>query len=450
MDLPKRIQANAMFGALAGNVLLAMLSTAADHSEVTGLGADYVVVDRWGFDDRQVLSDAPSLVRLPDGALLCAYPRIGDRQTGNLRVFRSEDDGQTWQQVPDRVAFSSGRLFLHEGKVYYLGIGPSSHRDRIQISRSEDGGRSWAAPVTLFEGRFYCTSTAMVIDGGTLYWAYGTSPFNAPGSRIVAVAGNLDGDLLDPDQWRISNKLAFPPDEATTVLDRPGFEGASRKGDNHWLEPNVVKVGDRLLLLVRCRISRYHTSGIAGVAELEDVDGELQLSFAQFHPLPGAQCQFHIVHDDQSGLFWMTSNPVTNSQDLEYYRWLQSLNPKRGTVGFRGAGSGAERRILGLYYSLDALNWFQAGIVAMSRNPMRGFHYTTPLVDGDDLLIVSRTASGDFNQHDNDMITFHRVQDFRTLAVELRPTHPSKFPAAPAGALRETVPDFPGQEKKPR
>ncbi len=102
----------------------------------------------------------------------------------------------------------------------------------------------------------------MVIDGGTLYWAYRASPFNAPGSRIAAVVGNLDGDLLDPEQWRISNELAFPPVEATTVLDRPGFEGASRKGDNHWLEPNVVKVGDRLLLLlVRCRISRYHTSG---------------------------------------------------------------------------------------------------------------------------------------------------------------------------------------------
>ena len=318
--------------------------------------------------------------------------------------------------MPQRVTFTTGRLFMHEGAVYFLGVGPARTRDRILISRSEDGGRTWAEPITLFEGRFYCTSTAMVMTGEKLYWAFGSPPFNADGSCIVAVAANLKGDLMDPKQWRISNHLAFPGQEATASLTRPGFSA-----EDHWLEPNVVKVGDRILVISRCRISRYHTSGIAGIAELQDDDNKLDLRFSQFHPVPGAQCQFHIAYDQVSGLYWMTSNPVTNSQDMSYYKWLMSLKPKKGKVGFMGAGSGAERRILALYYSLDALNWFQAGIVAMSRNPMRGFHYTTPLFDGNDLLIVSRSASGDYNQHDNDMITFHRVKDFRSLAVDLKP-----------------------------
>ncbi len=42
--------------------------------------------------------------------------------------------------------------------------------------------------------------------------------------------------------------------------------------------------------------------------------------------------------------------------------------------------------------------------------------YVTPLPDGDDLLIVSRTAWHSTNNHDNDLVTFHRVPDFRRLA----------------------------------
>ncbi len=69
-----------------------------------------------------------------------------------------------------------------------------------------------------------------------------------------------------------------------------------------------------------------------------------------------------------------------------------------------------------LYYGLDGLNWFQAGCIAMSKNPLQSFMYTVPVVDGDDLLIISRSSQNAPNQHDADTVTFHRVHDFRTLA----------------------------------
>ena len=83
--------------------------------------------------------------------------------------------------------------------------------------------------------------------------------------------------------------------------------------------------------------------------------------------------------------------------------------------------AGNERRFLMLMYSLDALNWFPAGCVAAWPSPGQGFQYNALLVDGDDLLVSSRTAKNAPNQHDNDLVTIHRVHDFRSLALNLHP-----------------------------
>ena len=73
-----------------------------------------------------------------------------------------------------------------------------------------------------------------------------------------------------------------------------------------------------------------------------------------------------------------------------------------------------------LNYSIDGLNWFQAGCVAMSRKVLDSFSYASQVVDGDDLLVLARTSLGGSNQHDTNLITFHRVANFRALALDLR------------------------------
>jgi hypothetical protein len=109
--------------------------------------------------------------------------------------------------------------------------------------------------------------------------------------------------------------------------------------------------------------------------------------------------------------------------------------------GFSGT-PGNMRRILMLNYSIDGLNWFQARCVAMSRNPLESFHYSSQVIVGDDLLVLSRSSIGaanqyrdytwnsgvasgkaklPYNNHDSNMITLHRVKDFRSLALDLRP-----------------------------
>jgi hypothetical protein len=72
-----------------------------------------------------------------------------------------------------------------------------------------------------------------------------------------------------------------------------------------------------------------------------------------------------------------------------------------------------------LIYSADAQNWFQAGCVAMSRRMLDAFSYASSLVDGADLLVLSRTSVNAYNQHNGNLITLHRVQGFRDLALDL-------------------------------
>ena len=113
-------------------------------------------------------------------------------------------------------------------------------------------------------------------------------------------------------------------------------------------------------------------------------------------------------------LYWMLSSPVTDAQNSQ--DWQDEWQSR----GFSNA-MGNERRILMLYYSIDALNWFQAGCVAMWPSLLQAFNYAAPLVSGDDLLIISRTAKNARNQHDADLVTLHRVKRFRSFALDLFP-----------------------------
>ena len=132
-----------------------------------------------------------------------------------------------------------------------------------------------------------------------------------------------------------------------------------RCGNNRWLEPNVLEIGERSRVLSRVEMDAMATANICGVCDLSDEGGKLSLKFAQYYPMPGGQCKFHIVYDDVSRLFWTPATLVTDSQDQVGY--CQQARKRRE---FTGTG-GNERRVQVLMYSADALNWFDAGFVAL-------------------------------------------------------------------------------------
>ena len=165
-------------------------------------------------------------------------------------------------------------------------------------------------------------------------------------------------------------------------------------------------------MLVRTRMDGYATSGMCAVCDLTHENGPLSLRFTQFHPMPGGQNKFHIVYDAAQRLFWTTVNLPTDTQDI------QDREGRLKAQGFAGR-PGNERRFLFLQYSVDALNWFPAGCVAMWHKTSQSFHYVGPLIDGNDLLLLTRTSRDAANQHDSELVTLHRVKDFRSLAFDL-------------------------------
>ena len=208
----------------------------------------------------------------------------------------------------------------------------------------------------------------------------------------------------------------------------------------------VVEIRGELYVLLRTRIDVQLTAGITSVCRLEDDGKTMNYRFVQFYPMPGGQNQFKILYDKKSGLFWTCSTMVPDP--------YQPPDPLADR-GFSGT-PGNMRRILMLNYSIDGLNWFQAGCVAMSKNPLESFHYSSQVIVGDDLLVLSRSSIGaanqyrdytwnsgvasgkaklPYNNHDSNMITLHRVKNFRWLALDIRPD----FEAAAADLARALV-----------
>jgi hypothetical protein len=330
------------------------------------------------------------------------------------KFYRSDDNGVSWTLISSND-LDDGIPFVHDGAIYYLCNRPGRHD--IIIIRSDDEGETWTDPVTLFEGRFWGTSAGFAVRDGRLYCSFGQANedgvFNNRGSRIVALAADLAHDPMDPGAWRISNSLVYPGTPRLLVAafyldyDDPPEDA---RGD-HWLEPSVADVNGTLRVIVRNRIDRYATSHVAAVLEIDDDGTDLGLRFVQFHPMPGAQNDFQIIKDPETGYFWTPVNLPSRSQDSDWHEELKA-------AGFKSE-PGNERRILALLYSVDCLNWFQACIVAMWTRSTQGFQYATPFIDGDDMLFAIRTAEAGGNQHDNDLVTFHRLLGFRDLAIDL-------------------------------
>ncbi|OAM89906.1 hypothetical protein AW736_11365 [Termitidicoccus mucosus] len=69
-----------------------------------------------------------------------------------------------------------------------------------------------------------------------------------------------------------------------------------------------------------------------------------------------------------------------------------------------------------LHFSKNMIDWCFAGLAAVGPSPKQARHYASMDMDGDDLVILSR--SGDArakSAHDGNLITFHRVRNFRDL-----------------------------------
>lgn len=413
---------------VCGPLVLAQEHTvAAVVPEDTAEYYSYFLSNAFASPEAGVLLAAAPVIRVgpgvvaPDGTSVCL-----------VLVSRSRDHGATWEVV-SRLTFTRRveAMLLARGPDVYLLIVPYDKDGILLATASQDQGATWSEPVEVIrhtgtagagsvkkgdrapteavsaaQEHWFCAhQTAMVEVDGRLYLTLSER------CQTVGVAVcDLAKGVLNPMAWRLSAQVEMP---IPAELSRGLFPGPSMR----CLEGNVILVKGRLRVVARAVIDRYGTAGMAAVFDLED-DGVMpKLVFSQLHPLPGGQCKFCIVYDDPSKLYWMASNLPANSQG-----WVETPDnlPK-----------GNDRRILMLWYACDALNWFPAGCIAHTTRLTEAFMYPSLVVDGDDLAILSRTskrveglqeenrAKNGF--HDANFLTFHRVKDFRALALDIFP-----------------------------
>jgi hypothetical protein len=345
----------------------------------------------------------PSIVRLPDGALVASHDFFGPA-AGNrfARILRSTNDGLSWQEITSLDA-SWSNLFLHDGALYFMG--PNRARDQVVLRRSDDGGFTWTEPTNssngiLLTGIFHSSAMPMLVHNGRIWRAMEDQ--NGPSSswgrvfRAFMMSAPVNADLLNAKSWTSSNILAT----STSWL------GGEMNG---WLEGNAVAAPDGSVKNILRVDTNPNQDNIAAVIHCS-ADG----STASFNPegrpgikptdlsgfieLPGATKKFVIRRDLVSGDYWSLSSYIM-PHDL-------GGDPER------------TRNTLALIRSTDLFNWEIRCIVLHHPSAGNyGFHYVDWQFDGEDLIVASRSAWNGDNQHNSNLILFHRVEKFRELEM---------------------------------
>jgi hypothetical protein len=397
-----------------------LLGGTAVPSQSQPLAPDYTVV--WHKPDRERYVEGCGLVRFDKDDIVAVVPVVprsqwsAERRATQSRthIVRSVDGGKTWKPTSE-LPYYSAVPWVHQGRLYLFAMkgGTKFRNDDLLLLRSDDRGKTWSAPLTLAEGHFWNCHTGMVVQGKRLYWAiddisFGMLGVGSRGPRIVA--GDLSENIMDPKSWRLSNPVRFVG--VPEALTSPRFA----EHQSQYLEPNVIQLNGKIRVLATVKPRRQTTAGLSAVFDLSEEGGGLELKFTQFNPMPGGQLKFFVEWDEVSRMFWATANLVVDSQGV--YPWWKQVHAK-GT--YRSETGGNDRRTLMLMYCLDGLNWFQAGCVAQAARISQSFMYAALVIDGDDLAIISRSSVNAPDNHDADYATFHRVRNFRSLALKLVP-----------------------------
>ena len=349
------------------------------------------------------------------------------------RILTSDDRGKTWIHHADFPG-QHERPFVAGDSVYVLG-----HANDLTIMRSDDRGDSWSQPAKLTDGQVWHQSACNVhyAHGNVYLVMERQTRLNVPGWPVAQLAPVLlrapvHADLTSRDSWTFASELV-----ASDVLHDddlfgvpfwnpgntdPTGQSFRRMAPMGWLETNVVQfvdpdhiwydpTGHTFHLWMRA-----HTGGTGYACILkvvENDDGTMTTMLEKvpsgrsvaYVPCPGGQMRFHVLYDEPTRLYWLLSTLA----------WDSMTRPER-LPATRFSLPNNERQVLALHFSRNMIDWRMAGVVAQGNSAKESRHYASMLVDGEDLLVLSR--SGDHRSksaHDGNLITYHIVEHFRGL-----------------------------------
>jgi hypothetical protein len=184
----------------------------------------------------------PSIARLPDRQLVVAYYDSPGHvsPTGRIALVRSADDGRTWtapdvafdtaldDRDPNLTVTRSGSVLL---SYFAGGSGVDGQPPGVFVARSDDGARTWSAPVRVATTLVGAATSAPILELANrdlLIPLYGATDGSNHSRAVVMRSG--DGGLT------------WPPDREASIPVLPGID---------FEEPAIVEIDGRLLAILR-------------------------------------------------------------------------------------------------------------------------------------------------------------------------------------------------------
>lgn len=422
---------------------------------MTPLAQDYIALYQ-SSDPHNICAYSPGIWRCPNGRLLATMDigSLRHNETPNpdgspkpaheglvCHVMTSDHGDDQWDHRAELDLYHA-RPFEAGGNLYVLG-----HRGDLRIACSTDNGDTWSEVSLLTEGEFWHQAPANVWHAnGCVYLVMerrrdslveGWYPSEL---QPILMRARATDDLTQTEAWTMATTptyqdvfshqrfdgfgIPFYPGKYPEMwIDPKSNRAAAPIG---WLEANVVQIldpnhvwhdssGQTFHLWMRAHTGLTNYGMVARVKEIgsQPGEGELEFSFEQapsgvkmqYLPVPGGHMKFHLLHDENTKTYWLLSSQTTDSMCR-----LDAM-PKD-----RYALPDNQRSRLQLHFSTNMVDWVFAGIVAIGETENCARHYASMAIDGDDLIILSRSGDQNArNPHDTNMITFHRVHAFRSL-----------------------------------
>jgi hypothetical protein len=375
---------------------------------------------------------SPSVVRLPDGALIVTHdyygtgcPRNHESEESLTSVYRSEDDGLTWVNITHIMNCYWSTLFLHEGALWILGT--SQQYGSIYIRRSDDGGFTWTHPIDdktgiLFRGGYYhdgpnyhCAPVAVTVHGGRIWKAFEdcTPCVWGTGFQACVISAPVGTDLLDASRWTMSNKLPFDPAWV------PKAWGETRKPG--WREGNVVADPSGQLWDIMTFEAGPLVTEKSARMKIEDEGRRIVFDPSKdYFDLPGCKAKLTIRRDERTGTYFTIGNVITDSELL----LRLAGSPNTGFTHFHRDHTMRQRNRSMLCASDDLWNWRVLKVVCEDRSGLSledairlsGYQYTDWFFEGGDIVFAVRVAErGAGTFHDANKIMFGKIEAFRSL-----------------------------------
>jgi len=316
---------------------------------------------------------SPAITRLDSGALIATMDVFRQDGPRNLSlVFRSADDGATWEYLTDLFPCFWGTPFSHRGRLYMLSV--SNKYGDLLLGCSDDEGKTWGAPVVLMRGAcintckgFHRAPMPVISHRGRLWVSLDFGGWESKIFETTLVSVDEHADLMNPENWVFSEPL--PHDSAWENADAipGGLEGnAVPAPDGNMV--HLLRYGENKALMLKNDAEHPHASA----------------KFCRVLPFPMGHTKFE-VRRHPNGTYYAVGNLLPG------------------------------RNVLALYTSKDLETWeHHSNIADYSHLPreFNAFQYPAFLINGEhELLVLSRTALNGANSfHNNNYVTFHRVK----------------------------------------